>query len=190
MNADKRRSKKAPSPRRKPAKGPRHTSLVTRHSPEQVIETTITINGSGVTRRIPARQHLIDFLREEMGLTGSHVGCEHGVCGTCTVRVDGRIVRGCLMLAVQADGRRVDTIEGLSDSGEIAALQDAFLRRNALQCGYCTPGMLVAAHDLVVNEPGASRERIRERLSGNYCRCTGYQAIVDAVEDVLAGRKK
>jgi aerobic carbon-monoxide dehydrogenase small subunit len=191
MNADKRRRKRPSSPRRKPlAKDSRHSSPVTRHSPEQVIEATITVNGSGVTRRIPARQHLIDFLREEMGLTGSHVGCEHGVCGTCTVRVDGRIVRGCLMLAVQADGRRVDTIEGLSDSGELAELQDAFLRRNALQCGFCTPGMLLAAQDLVASEPGASRERIREHLSGNYCRCTGYQAIVDAVEDVLATRRK
>src|SRR5262245_34228516 len=155
---------------------------------EQALETTLTLNGTSVTRRIPARQHLIDFLREEMGLTGSHVGCEHGVCGTCTVRVDGRIVRGCLMLAVQADGRRVDTIEGLSDSGELAELQDAFQRRNALQCGFCTPGMLLAAQDLVTSEPGASRERIREHLSGNYCRCTGYQAIVDAVEEVVAAR--
>ena len=157
---------------------------------EQVIETTLTVNGTPVTRRIPARQHLIDFLREELGLTGSHVSCEHGVCGTCTVRVDGRIVRGCLMLAVQADGRRVDTIEGLSDSGELAGLQEAFHRRNALQCGFCTPGMLIAAQDLVANEPRASRERIREHLSGNYCRCTGYQAIVDAIEDVLAARRK
>ena len=157
---------------------------------EQVIETSLIVNGTPVTRRIPARQHLIDFLREELGLTGSHVGCEHGVCGTCTVRVDGKIVRGCLTLAVQADGRRVDTIEGLSDSGELAALQEAFHRRNALQCGFCTPGMLIAAQDLVTHEPGASRERIREHLSGNYCRCTGYQAIVDAVEDVLAARRK
>jgi carbon-monoxide dehydrogenase small subunit len=131
---------------------------------------------------------LIDFLREDLGLTGSHVGCEHGVCGACTVRVDGHIVRGCLTLAVQADGRRVDTIEGLSDSGELAALQEAFHRRNAAQCGYCTPGMLVAALDLVVNHPGATRENIREHLSGNYCRCTGYQAIVDAIEDVLVAR--
>jgi carbon-monoxide dehydrogenase small subunit len=152
---------------------------------EQALDTTLTVNGTPVTRRIPARQHLIDFLREELGLTGSHVGCEHGVCGTCTVRVDGKIVRGCLMLAVQADGRRVDTIEGLSDSGELAALQEAFHRRNALQCGFCTPGMLIAAQELVANEPGASRSRIREHLSGNYCRCTGYQAIVDAIEDVL-----
>jgi carbon-monoxide dehydrogenase small subunit len=152
---------------------------------EQALDTTLIVNGTPVTRRIPARQHLIDFLREELGLTGSHVGCEQGVCGTCTVRVDGKIVRGCLMLAVQADGRRVDTIEGLSDSGELAALQESFHRRNALQCGYCTPGMLIAAQDLVANEPGASRKRIREHLSGNYCRCTGYQAIVDAIEDVL-----
>jgi carbon-monoxide dehydrogenase small subunit len=156
---------------------------------EHELETTLTVNGTSITRRILARQHLIDFLREELGLTGSHVSCEHGVCGTCTVRVDGKIVRGCLMLAVQADGRRVDTIEGLSDSGELAELQDAFHRRNALQCGFCTPGMLIAAQDLVENDPGASRERIREHLSGNYCRCTGYQAIVDAIEDVLVARR-
>ena len=119
---------------------------------QAMLDTTLTVNGTTITRRIPARQHLIDFLREELGLTGSHVGCEHGVCGACTVRVDGKIVRGCLMLAVQADGRRVDTIEGLSDSGELAALQEAFHRRNALQCGYCTPGMLIAAQDL---DPGS-----------------------------------
>ena len=170
--------------------GPRHSSPVTRHSPEQALETTLTVNGTKVTRRIPARQHLIDFLREDLGLTGSHVGCEHGVCGACTVRIDGTIVRGCLTLAVQADGRRVDTIEGLSDSGELAELQEAFHRRNAAQCGYCTPGMLVAALDLVANHPKATREKIREHLSGNYCRCTGYQAIVDAIEDVLAANRK
>jgi carbon-monoxide dehydrogenase small subunit len=157
---------------------------------EYALETTLTVNGTAVTRRIPARQHLIDFLREELGLTGSHAGCEHGVCGACTVRVDGKIVRGCLMLAVQADGRRIDTIEGLSDSGELAELQEAFHRRNALQCGFCTPGMLIAAQDLVANEPGAAREKIREHLSGNYCRCTGYQAIVDAIEDVLTARRQ
>jgi len=157
---------------------------------EQTLETTLTVNGTSLTRRIPVRQHLVDFLRDELGLTGSHIGCEHGVCGACTVRVDGRIVRGCLMLAVQADGRRVDTIEGLSDSGELAELQEAFHRRNALQCGFCTPAMLIAAQDLVATEPSASRERIREHLSGNYCRCTGYQAIVDAIEDVLAARRR
>jgi aerobic-type carbon monoxide dehydrogenase small subunit (CoxS/CutS family) len=156
---------------------------------EHALDITLRVNGVEVTRRVPARQHLIDFLREDLGLTGSHVGCEHGVCGACTVRVDGRIVRGCLTLAVQADGRRVDTIEGLSDSGELAALQEAFHRRNAAQCGYCTPGMLVAAQDLVASQPKATREQIREHLSGNYCRCTGYQAIVDAIEDVLRGRK-
>ena len=156
---------------------------------EHAPEITITVNGAKVTRRVAARTHLIDFLREDLGLTGSHVGCEHGVCGACTVRVDGQIVRGCLTLAVQADGRRVDTIEGLSDSGELAPLQEAFHRRNAAQCGYCTPGMLVAAQDLVASNPKATREQIREHLSGNYCRCTGYQAIVDAIEDVLAARK-
>jgi aerobic-type carbon monoxide dehydrogenase small subunit (CoxS/CutS family) len=157
---------------------------------EHAPEISVTVNGAVITRRVPARRHLIDFLRDELGLTGSHTGCEHGVCGACTVRVDGRIVRGCLMLAVQADGRRVDTIEGLSDSGELGELQEAFHRRNALQCGFCTPGMLLAAQDLVASRAHASREEIREHLSGNYCRCTGYQAIVDAVEDVLAARRK
>ena len=152
---------------------------------EHAVETTLFINGTKVTRRIAARQHLVDFLREDLGLTGSHTGCEHGVCGACTVRVDGRIVRGCLMLAVQAAGRRVDTIEGLSDSGEIAELQRAFHARNALQCGFCTPGMLMAAQDLVANHPQATRDEIRDHISGNYCRCTGYQAIVDAIETVL-----
>ena len=155
---------------------------------DTIIETTLTINGEAVTRRIPVRQNLVDFLREDMGLTGTHIGCEHGVCGACTVRVDGKIVRGCLLLAVQAEGRSVETIEGLSDSGEIADLQDAFHKRNALQCGFCTPGMLLTVQDLARRNPQATREQIREHLSGNYCRCTGYQAIVDAVETVLAAR--
>jgi carbon-monoxide dehydrogenase small subunit len=154
---------------------------------EHSLEVTMTVNGTRVTRRVEARTHLVDFLREELGLTGSHLGCEHGFCGACTVRIDGEIRRGCLTLAVQADGRRVDTIEGLSDSGELARLQEAFHRRNALQCGFCTPGMLLAAQDLVKNEPKADREKIREHLSGNYCRCTGYHAIVEAVEEVLKG---
>jgi carbon-monoxide dehydrogenase small subunit len=156
---------------------------------DHTLETTLTLNGARVTRRIPARQHLIDFLREEMGLTGSHIGCEHGVCGACTIRVDGKIVRGCLMLAVQANGRTVDTIEGLSDSGEIADLQRCFHQHNALQCGFCTPGMLMAAQDLAKHRPDADRDEIREYMSGNYCRCTGYQAIVDAVEEALQNRK-
>ncbi len=154
------------------------------------IETTLTVNGEPVTRRIPVRQNLVDFLREEMGLTGTHIGCEHGVCGACTVRVDGHIVRGCLMLAVQAEGRIVETIEGLSDSGEIADLQEAFHQRNALQCGFCTPGMLLTVQDLAQKNPQATREQIREHISGNYCRCTGYQAIVDAVQTTLAARKQ
>jgi aerobic-type carbon monoxide dehydrogenase small subunit (CoxS/CutS family) len=156
---------------------------------DTTIETTITVNGTPVTRRVPARLHLIDFLRDTVGLTGSHISCEHGVCGACTIRVDGEILRGCLMLAAQANGRKVDTIEGLSDSGELAALQKAFHEHNALQCGFCTPGMLMAAQDLVRTRPGASRDEIREYMSGNYCRCTGYHAIVDAVEEVLEGRK-
>ena len=155
---------------------------------EHALDVALTVNGTQVRRRVPARLHLVDFLREELGLTGSHLGCEHGVCGACTVRLDGEIVRGCLILAVQADGKKVDTIEGLSDSGELAELQAAFHERNALQCGFCTPGMLLAAQELVDTGRAATREQIREHLSGNYCRCTGYQSIVDAVESVLTKR--
>jgi carbon-monoxide dehydrogenase small subunit len=154
------------------------------------MQTSIVVNGVTETKHIEPRLHLIDYLRDECGLTGAHAGCEHGVCGACTVRVDGQIVRGCLTLAVQADGRSVDTIEGLSDSGELADLQKAFHERNALQCGFCTPGMLMAAQDLLREMPNASRDEIREYMSGNYCRCTGYQAIVDAVEDVLKARRQ
>jgi carbon-monoxide dehydrogenase small subunit len=156
---------------------------------DRMVEVTITVNGEAVNRQVEARQHLVDFLREELQLTASHVGCEHGVCGACTLRVEGRIVRGCLMLAAQADGLRVDTIEGLSERGEIADLQDAFLERNALQCGYCTPGMLLTAAELLATRPNPSRAEIRAYLSGNYCRCTGYQAIVDAIEAVAARRR-
>jgi carbon-monoxide dehydrogenase small subunit len=155
---------------------------------DEALDTTLTVNGQVVTRRIPARMHLVDFLREELGLTGSHLGCEHGVCGACTVRVDGEIVRGCLMLAVQANGCRVDTIEGLSDSGELQKLQKAFHEKNALQCGFCTPGMLLAAQDLLKHNPRPDREQIRAHISGNFCRCTGYQAIVDAIEEVAHGK--
>jgi carbon-monoxide dehydrogenase small subunit len=151
-------------------------------------DITLTVNGVQVSRRVEPRVHLVDFLREELGLTGSHIGCEHGVCGACTIRVDGAIVRGCLMLAVQANDCKVDTIEGLSDSGELKELQKAFHQRNALQCGFCTPGMLMAAKDLLLKNPKPSRDEIREHISGNYCRCTGYQAIVDAVEDVVNGK--
>jgi carbon-monoxide dehydrogenase small subunit len=146
------------------------------------VDITMTVNGETVTRRVEARTNLVDFLRTELGLTGSHVGCEHGVCGACTVRVDGKIVRGCLMVAAQADGADVWTIEGISDTGEIRHLQEAFVERNALQCGFCTPGMLLTVAELMDRKPDASREEIREFISGNYCRCTGYHAIVDAVE--------
>jgi carbon-monoxide dehydrogenase small subunit len=151
---------------------------------DHAVDIALEVNGTPVRRRVEPRQHLVDFLREELGLTGSHTGCEHGVCGACTLRVDGEIVRGCLMLAVQANGCRVDTIEGLSDSKELARLQKAFHERNALQCGYCTPGMLLCAQDLVRSGKKPTREEIRIHISGNYCRCTGYQAIVDAIEEV------
>ena len=141
-----------------------------------------------VHERVDARTTLVDFLRDALALTGSHVGCEHGVCGACTVRVDGAIVRGCLMLAVQCDGARVETIEGLSDTGEIADLQQAFAERNALQCGFCTPGMLLTAQELLGADAAPSREAIRAHISGNYCRCTGYHAIVDAIEAVAQAR--
>jgi aerobic carbon-monoxide dehydrogenase small subunit len=158
------------------------------NAPAETLEIALTVNGERVARSVPARLNLADFLRDELQLTGTHVGCEHGVCGACTVRVDGEIVRGCLMLAVQADGCTVDTIEGLSDTREIEELQSAFVLTNALQCGFCTPGVLMAAQALLRDEPAPSRERIREYLSGNYCRCTGYQSIVDAVEAVAKAR--
>jgi carbon-monoxide dehydrogenase small subunit len=150
---------------------------------DHAVDITLAVNGVEVSRRVAPRTHLVDFLREELGLTGSHIGCEHGVCGACTVLVDGQIVRGCLMLAVQADGCRVETVEGLSDSRELLSLQKAFHEHNALQCGFCTPGMLMAAQDLLRQNKKPSREEIREHISGNYCRCTGYQAIVDAIEE-------
>jgi carbon-monoxide dehydrogenase small subunit len=153
-----------------------------RTEPQDWLEITLTVNGERVARKVAARRHLVDFLREDLGLTGTHLGCEHGACGACTVRVDGAIVRGCLVLAVQCDGASVETIEGLTASGEIGALQRAFHARNALQCGFCTPGMLIAAAELLAQRPQATRAEIREYLSGNYCRCTGYEAIVDAVQ--------
>ena len=155
---------------------------------EDTAQIALTVNGEHVTRTVPVRQHLVDFLRTDLGLTGSHLGCEHGVCGACSVRVDGRVVRGCLMLAVQADGAEVLTIEGLTDTGEITDLQEAFVARNALQCGFCTPGMLMTAAELLAEGQQKSREEIRTFLSGNYCRCTGFHAIVDAIETTLAKR--
>ena len=151
---------------------------------------TITVNGTCSQHHVQPRTHLVDFLREGLGLKGSHLGCEHGVCGACTVQLDGQVVRGCLVLAVQADGRAVTTIEGLSDSGVIRELQQAFIKHNALQCGFCTSGMLMAAHELLEHQPNANRAQVREWISGNYCRCTGYQAIVDAICDVLNLRRE
>jgi carbon-monoxide dehydrogenase small subunit len=150
------------------------------------IETTI--NGKPIRRHVKARQHLADFLRQELELTGTHLGCEHGICGACTVLVDDRSVRSCLMLAAQIGGRRVDTIEGMSETGKLADLQRAFIERNAAQCGFCSSGMLLTAYELVSLDEVASRSEIREALSGNMCRCTGYHAIVDAVAAVIEAR--
>jgi len=155
---------------------------------DETVPISVTVNGVTVNRRVEPRQTLVDFLRYGLELTGSHVGCEQGVCGACTVRVDGAIVRGCLMLAVQCDGSRVETIEGVAGTGEVFDLQQAFAQENALQCGFCTPGMLLTAQDLLARKPGASSQEIREALSGNYCRCTGYHAIVEAVRKTAESR--
>ena len=155
---------------------------------EETLEISLTVNGEPITKTIPVRQHLVDFLRTDLGLTGSHLGCEHGVCGACSIRVDGAVIRGCLMLAVQADGADVVTVEGLTETGEIADLQRNFVERNAMQCGYCTPGMLITAADLLQNPKPTTRDKIRSHLSGNFCRCTGYHAIVDAIETTINKR--
>ena len=146
-------------------------------------DIAFTLNGKPVSARVEARLHLADFLRHTLGLTGTHIGCEHGVCGACNIMIEGRSVRSCLMLAVQADGSNIETIEGLTERNAIADLQREFVARNALQCGYCTPGVLATAAELLARcKP--SRAEIREALSGNFCRCTGYQATVDAIEAV------
>jgi carbon-monoxide dehydrogenase small subunit len=152
------------------------------------IEIEATINGKPVKRRVKARQHLADFLRQELELTGTHLGCEHGVCGACTVLVDNCSVRGCLTLAVQISGKTVDTIEGLSENGKLADLQRAFIERNAAQCGFCSSGMLLTAYELISCGKAATRAEIREFLSGNMCRCTGYHAIIDAVAAVIEAK--
>ena len=148
----------------------------------------LTLNGQTRQHAVQPRTHLVDFVRNDLGLKGSHLGCEHGVCGACTLEVDGRIVRGCLTLAVQADGCRVRTIEGVSEDGDVRDLQEAFIRNGALQCGFCTAGMVMAAKELLQVKPDASRAEVREWMSGNYCRCTGYHAIVDAICETLDAR--
>ena len=153
-----------------------------------VKSVSMTVNGETIEAAVPVRLNLVDFLRHHVGLTGSHVGCEHGVCGACTLEVDGRAVRGCLMFAVQADGSSVTTVEGLAESGRSSRLADAFKHHNAVQCGFCTPGMMMSALSYIEAGGGADREQIRAHISGNYCRCTGYQAIVDAIEDVIEGK--
>ncbi len=147
----------------------------------------LTVNGEAVSREVPVRQNLVDFLRHDLGFTGSHVGCEQGACGACTVVLDDETVRGCLVLAVQADGCDVRTIEGSGDL--LGDLRQSFHELNALQCGFCTPGMMLSAEELLQANPMPSRQEIRDYLSGNFCRCTGYQAIVDAVAAVAAKRQ-
>lgn len=152
---------------------------------EEVLINAV-INGEVICRNVKARQNLADFLRDDLQLTGTHLGCEHGVCGACSVVVDGDVVRGCLCLVAQIDGKSVETIEGLSDRGSLEPLQDAFSRCNAAQCGFCTSGMLLTARELLMKVGRPSRHDIRDYISGNFCRCTGYQAIVDAIESVVA----
>ncbi len=153
------------------------------------VRVSLVVNGEKISALVEPRTSLADFLRQSLELTGTHIGCEHGVCGACTLLLDDELVRGCCVLAVQADGRKVTTIEGMTEDPRIRALQRAFHERNALQCGFCSPAMLLTARALLQEKPLPSRDDIREFLSGNYCRCTGYQAIVDAIEKV-AGHKE
>jgi carbon-monoxide dehydrogenase small subunit len=151
----------------------------------------VTVNGRDYERTVEARVTLADFLREDLDLTGTHVGCEHGVCGACTVLLDGEPVRACLMLAVQADGRAISTIEGLAPGEALHPIQEAFWAEHGLQCGYCTPGIIMSATAFLRDRPDPSREEIREMLAGHLCRCTGYHFIVEAIEAAarrLAGR--
>ena len=152
---------------------------------ENIAIVSLTVNGRAVRRAVSPRLSAAEFIRQDLGLTGTHIGCEHGVCGACTIVVDGAVCRGCLLFAVQLEGSVVETIEGASQSGRVAELQSAFVARNALQCGFCTPGMILTAAEALVRNPGMSRADIREAISGNLCRCTGYEAIVDAIESCV-----
>lgn len=146
----------------------------------------VVVNGESLTRTVDHRRNLVDFIRCDLELTGTHVGCEHGVCGACTILVDGKPVRGCLMFAVQANGCEITTLEGIPTTGKAQKLREAFAKRNALQCGFCTPGMITSALDYVQNDGDPSEDKIRKHLSGNYCRCTGYQSIIEAIQDVIS----
>jgi carbon-monoxide dehydrogenase small subunit len=158
-------------------------TFISDQQPDTGLNIKLQVNGQPVHAQVSVRQHLGDFLRESQGFKGTHIGCEHGVCGACTVQVDGRAVRSCLTLAVQADAAQVFTIEGLSDDPVVRALQDSFVRCHAMQCGFCTAGMLLTAAELLQAQLEPSRDEVREYLSGNYCRCTGYESIVNAVMD-------
>lgn len=153
-------------------------------SSHQRLNISICVNGENVSADVPVRLNLADFIRENLALKGTHIGCEHGACGACTILVDGKLTRSCLMLSVQADGKNIETIEGADAGGRLKALQEAFHRRNALQCGFCTPAMLLTAAELLRANPHPTREEVRDFISGNFCRCTGYQSIVDAVMEV------
>ena len=155
---------------------------------DRALDISLTVNGERVSERVEPRKTLVDFLREDLALTGSHVGCEHGVCGACTVLVDGDSARSCLMFAVQTDGRNVETVESLGRIGQMNALQESFHEHHALQCGFCTPGMLMTATDLLRKYPLATDDDIRQGLSGNLCRCTGYEHIVRAIRSVVAAK--
>jgi aerobic-type carbon monoxide dehydrogenase small subunit (CoxS/CutS family) len=155
----------------------------------QLYPIAVTVNGHRYERAVEARLLLSDFLRHELNLTGTHVGCEHGVCGACTIIADGEAVRSCLMFAVQADGMDITTVEGLSEGDRLSPLQASFRKHHAVQCGFCTAGILTTAHMLLTEEPDADADRIREVLSGNICRCTGYVQIIDAVLDARAAYK-
>jgi aerobic carbon-monoxide dehydrogenase small subunit len=153
------------------------------------IAISLTVNGEVQELLVEPREQLVDLLRRDLMLTGTHVGCEHGVCGACTVEIDGAPARSCIAHAGSCDGASIRTIEGFGDDAAMAALREAFTREHALQCGYCTPGMLVAARDVVLRLPDADEARVREELAGNLCRCTGYRGIVRAVLVVLAARR-
>ena len=157
-------------------------------TPSERVAVRLTVNGRPVEQGVEARRSLADFLREDLGLTGTHVGCEHGVCGACTVLVDGRSARSCLLFAAQLEGRAVTTIEGLTPPEGLSPLQESFRVCHAMQCGFCTPGMIVTTTELLAEEPAPSTEAIREAISGNLCMCTGYVNIVRAIEQAVAAR--